>query len=120
MNEVIHNQQLWINLFLIIGAVLLIFAIYGYIADKHLEKERKSKSKELRRLRKRKYQQECELFNETYLGLGKHYFGMDKFNAICSSCKFQKDYKCYCKIQPYIALDDSAALVSCDCYIKRM
>lgn len=119
MIELTHDQQLWVNLLIIFGFIFAVLAAGGYIVDKQEEKDRKQQDKRNRRRRKHKSQRQWEDINSIYFSLGKHYIGMNKENAICNHCEYQKDGKCFCKDKPKRFTDDTGAMADCSCYKKQ-
>lgn len=92
----------------------------GYIIEQQEKKQRKQQDKQSRRRRKHKSQRQWEDINNVYLSLGWFVHGMDKFNAICNTCEFQKDGKCFCPYDITVFQDDTGAMADCSCYKKQV
>lgn len=119
MTELTHNQQLWVNLFIVFAFIFAVLAAGGYIIEQQEKKQRKQQDKQSRRRRKHKSQRQWENINNVYLSLGWFVQGMDKFNAICKTCEFQKDGKCFCPYDIAVFQDDTGAMADCSCYKKQ-
>lgn len=119
MTELTHDQQLWINLLAIFGFIFIAFAAGGYITDKHIKKEERQQAKYFRRRLKQKYQEQQDDIDSVYSSLGNYYIGMNKRYAICLSCRYQIDNKCFCKDKPKRFTDDTGAMADCSCYQKQ-
>lgn len=114
-----HEQHLWINLFLIIAFILGMFAAGGYFIEHQEKKEQKMQRRYNRRRRKLRFEKQQEAVNAVYTSIGFYVFGMDKHNAICPTCEFYNDNKCYCNEELDVFRDDTYALVDCNCYCKK-
>lgn len=119
MTELTHDQQLWVNLLVMLSFIFAVFAAGGYITDKQDEKDRKQQDKRNRRRRKHQYQKQQDDINSVYSSLGNYYIGMNNANAICLSCQYQIDNKCFCKDMPKRFTDDTGAMADCSCYKKQ-
>lgn len=106
-------------LYICICFFVAIAAVGCYITDKQEKKERRQQDKHSRRRRKHTYQRQWEDIYNTYLSLGWFVDGMDKFNAICKTCEFQKDGKCFCPYDTAVFQDDTGAMADCSCYKKQ-
>ncbi len=120
MTELTHNQQLWVNLFIVFAFIFAVLAAGGYIIEQQEKKQRKQQDKQSRRRRKHKSQRQWEDINDLYSSLGWDVHGMDKPNAICNDCEFQSDGRCFCTADSFaVFLDDTQAVVDCSCYKKQ-
>lgn len=119
MSELTHEQHLWINLLTIIASILAIFVGGNYILDKQEKKEHRQQVRYNRRRRKLNSYNQQQAINNVYVSLGNFVCGMDKFNAVCNTCKFKKDGKCYCSNKIDVFKDDTGGIVECNGYCKR-
>lgn len=119
MRELTHNQQLWVNLLIICGFIFAVLAAGSYILDKQEKKNRMQRDKQRRRRRKHKSQRQWEDINDLYSLLGWDIHGLDKPNAICKACEFQRDGKCFCTYDIDVFQDDTGSMADCSCYQKK-
>lgn len=119
MSELTHEQYLWINLLTMIASILAAFIAGEYILDKQEEKEHRQEVRYNRRRRKLNSYKQQQAINNVYASLGNFVHGMDKLNAVCNTCKFKKDGKCYCKDKIAVFKDDTGGIVECKEYCKK-
>ncbi len=119
MTALTHEQCQWLNLLMILVFIFILFGAGGYIIDRQEEKKKKQQAKKSRRRRRHKYQRQWEDIINTYLSCCKVIYGMDKPNAICKACEFQRDGKCFCTYDIDVFQDDTGSMADCSCYQKK-